>query len=440
MSHTKFELRSTRTLQPDPGNARLHSKKQQARVTAIIKQVGFINPIVVNSKAKILAGHARYMAAKSLGLNTVPVIVVNGLTAAEEQAYVLADNRIPEGAAWDRSLLANHLNNLAPLLAEEGLSIELTGFEAAEIDGLMGDLVDPERDPADELPQIANKPVSKVGDLWQLGEHRLFCGDSCEEPAVRALMDRDQAAMIFADPPFNVRIKATVGRGKIKHPEFAQGSGEMSDVEFVVFLKKWMRLAAQFSEEGSIHFICMDWRHLGQTLASGEGVYTEFKNLVVWAKTTAGMGSFYRSQHEFIFVFKNGVGPHQNNIELGRHGRNRSNVWSHAGVNTFRAGRLEELSIHPTVKPVALVADAMRDCSRRGQIVFDPFMGSGTTILAAEKVGRRAYGLEIEPRYIDAAVKRWQDFTKRDAILKATGQTFDEVATARLTPTIRRVR
>jgi DNA modification methylase len=440
VSHTKFELRSTRTLQPDPGNARLHSKKQQARVTAIIKQVGFINPIVVNSKAKILAGHARYMAAKSLGLNTVPVIVVNGLTAAEEQAYVLADNRIPEGAAWDRSLLANHLNNLAPLLAEEGLSIELTGFEAAEIDGLMGDLVDPELDPADELPQIANKPVSKVGDLWQLGEHRLFCGDSCEEPAVRALMDRDQAAMIFADPPFNVRIKATVGRGKIKHPEFAQGSGEMSDVEFVVFLKKWMRLAAQFSEEGSIHFICMDWRHLGQTLASGEGVYTEFKNLVVWAKTTAGMGSFYRSQHEFIFVFKNGVGPHQNNIELGRHGRNRSNVWSHAGVNTFRAGRLEELSIHPTVKPVALVADAMRDCSRRGQIVFDPFMGSGTTILAAEKVGRRAYGLEIEPRYIDAAVKRWQDFTKRDAILKATGQTFDEVATARLTPTIRRVR
>jgi DNA modification methylase len=440
MSHTKFELRSTRTLQPDPGNARLHSKKQQARVTAIIKQVGFINPIVVNSKAKILAGHARYMAAKSLGLNTVPVIVVNGLTAAEEQAYVLADNRIPEGAAWDRSLLANHLNNLAPLLAEEGLSIELTGFEAAEIDGLMGDLVDPERDPADELPQIANKPVSKVGDLWQLGEHRLFCGDSCEEPAVRALMDRDQAAMIFADPPFNVRIKATVGRGKIKHREFAFASGEMSAVEFIIFLKKWMRLATQFSEEGSIHFICMDWRHLGQTLTAGEDVYTELKNLVVWTKTNAGMGSFYRSQHELIFVFKNGVGPHQNNIELGRHGRNRSNVWSHAGVNTFRAGRLEELSIHPTVKPVALVADAMRDCSRRGQIVFDPFMGSGTTILAAEKVGRRAYGLEIDPLYIDAAVKRWQDFTKRDAILKATGQPFDEVATARLTPTIRRVR
>jgi DNA modification methylase len=440
VSHTKFELRSTRTLQPDPGNARLHSKKQQARVTAIIKQVGFINPIVVNSKAKILAGHARYMAAKSLGLNTVPVIVVNGLTAAEEQAYVLADNRIPEGAAWDRSLLANHLNNLAPLLAEEGLSIELTGFEAAEIDGLMGDLVDPERDPADELPQIANKPVSKVGDLWQLGEHRLFCGDSCEEPAVRALMDRDQAAMIFADPPFNVRIKATVGRGKIKHREFAFASGEMSAVEFIIFLKKWMRLATQFSEEGSIHFICMDWRHLGQTLTAGEDVYTELKNLVVWTKTNAGMGSFYRSQHELIFVFKNGVGPHQNNIELGRHGRNRSNVWSHAGVNTFRAGRLDELSIHPTVKPVALVADAMRDCSRRGQIVFDPFMGSGTTILAAEKVGRRAYGLEIDPLYIDAAVKRWQDFTKRDAILKATGQPFDEVATARLTPTIRRVR
>jgi hypothetical protein len=234
MSHTKFELRSTRTLQPDPGNARLHSKKQQARVTAIIKQVGFINPIVVNSKAKILAGHARYMAAKSLGLNTVPVIVVNGLTAAEEQAYVLADNRIPEGAAWDRSLLANHLNNLAPLLAEEGLSIELTGFEAAEIDGLMGDLVDPERDPADELPQIANKPVSKVGDLWQLGEHRLFCGDSCEEPAVRALMDRDQAAMIFADPlstsgskPLLAAAKSNIGNSP-SHPARCQPSSSSS--------------------------------------------------------------------------------------------------------------------------------------------------------------------------------------------------------------------
>ena len=253
-------------------------------------------------------------------------------------------------------------------------------------------------------------------------------------------MDRQVAAMAFADPPFNIRINAAVGRGKIKHREFALASGEMSPSRFVAFLKRWMSLAAQFSEDGSIHYVCMDWRHLAEILAAGEGIYTALKNLVVWAKTNAGQGSLYRSQHELILVFKNGDGPHQNNIELGRHGRNRSNVWTYAGVNTFRAGRLDELTIHPTVKPVALVADAMRDCSRRGEIILDPFMGSGTTILAAEKVGRRAYGLEIDPLYVDVAVKRWQDFTRRDAILKATGQTFDEVTVERTPRKIQRVK
>ena len=437
MSHTKFELRSTRTLHPNPDNVRTHSKKQQRLVTDIISQIGFINPITVNSNGKILGGHARYMAAKSLGLQTVPVIVVGGLTEAEEQAYVLADNRVAEKAGWDRAGLATQLTLVAPLLAQEGLSVELTGFEPAEIDSLMGDLVDPEQDPIDELPQLDNKPISRAGDLWQLDRHRLYCGDSGEASDVRALMGRERAAMIFADPPFNVRIGATVGRGKIKHREFAFASGEMSPSQFIVFLKKWMRLAAQFSADGSIHYVCIDWRHLAEMLAAGEEVYSELKNVVVWAKTNAGQGSLYRSQHEFVFVFKNGEAPHQNNIELGRHGRNRSNVWTYAGVNTFRAGRLEELSVHPTVKPVALVADAMRDCSRRGDIVVDPFMGSGTTILAAERVGRRGYGVEIDPLYVDVAIRRWQDFTKQDAILKATGQTFDEVAASR---TLTRVR
>lgn len=237
--------------------------------------------------------------------------------------------------------------------------------------------------------------------------------------------------MVFADPPYNVRIASVQGRGKIKHREFASASGEMSSEEFAAFLGQSMSIAAQYSRGGSIHYVCMDWRHLGEALAAGKEVYTELKNLVVWTKSNAGQGSFYRSQHELILVFKNGVGPHQNNIELGRHGRSRSNVWTYAGVNTFRAGRMDELSIHPTVKPVGLVADAMRDCSRRGDIILDPFLGSGTTILAAERIGRRGYGLEIDPLYVDAAVRRWQDFTKRDAILKATGQTFDEVAVAR---------
>jgi DNA modification methylase len=267
--------------------------------------------------------------------------------------------------------------------------------------------------------------------VWVFGDHRLVCGDATNDDDVSTLMGRDRAAMVFTDPPYNVQVSSIVGRGKIKHREFVCASGEMSRDEFTMFLASTFSLAAQYSREGSIHYVCMDWRHLGEALAAGNEAYTELKNLVVWAKTNAGQGSFYRAQHELILVFKNGHGPHQNNIELGRHGRNRSNVWTYAGVNTFRAGRLDELSIHPTVKPVGLVADAMRDCSRRGDIVLDPFLGSGTTILAAERVGRRGYGLEIDPLYVDAAIRRWQDFTKRDAILKATGQTFDEVAAAR---------
>lgn len=361
----------------------------------------------------------------------LPVISLSHLGDTEKRALILADNKIAANGAWDRTILAAELGELAVLLPQIDLTLEITGFETGEIDSLMGDFVDSECDPADEIPQLDRRSISERGDLWQLGHHRLYCGDSCESADVRAAMGRHLAALITADPPYNDRISSIVGRGKIKHREFAFASGEMSPSQFIAFLKKWMRLAAEFSEDGSIHFICMDWRHLAEILAAGEEVYSELKNVVVWAKTNAGQGSFYRSQHEFIFVYKNGDAPHQNNIELGRHGRNRSNVWTYAGVNTFRAGRLDELSVHPTVKPVALVADAMRDCSRRGEIVLDPFMGSGTTILAAEKVGRRAYGLEIDPLYVDVAVKRSQDFTKRDAILKATGQTFDEVAAAR---------
>jgi DNA modification methylase len=427
------------SLKPSPRNARTHSKKQIGQIISSIRRFGWTYPILIDECGNILCGVGRWLAAQKLKLAEVPVITITGLSDTKKRALVLADNKIAANAGWDRKILAAELGELAVLLPEIDLSLQITGFEAAEIDSLMGDLVDPERDPADQLPQLASRSTSQLGDLWQLDRHRLYCGDSCEEADVRALMGRGLAAMVFADPPYNVRIKAAVGRGKIKHREFAFASGEMSPSQFVAFLKKWMMLAAQFSEDGSIHYICIDWRHLAEILAAGEDIYTELKNVVVWAKTNAGQGSFYRSQHEFIFVFKNGDAPHQNNIELGRHGRHRSNLWLYAGVNTFRAGRLDELTVHPTVKPVALVTDAIRDCSRRGEIVLDLFMGSGTTILAAEKVGRRAFGLEIDPLYIDVAVKRWQDFTKRDAILNATGQTFDEVAAERASTKTRRV-
>lgn len=428
-------------LRPNPANIRTHSKKQIAQIARSIEQFGFVVPAVADEQLFILAGHARVEAGKTLGLRTVPVIILSGSSDAQSRAYLLADNKLAEKAGWDRAALAVELNQLTPLLEEAGLSIELTGFEPAEIDALMGDLIDPEQDPVDELPALASEPISRLGDLWLLNRHRLHCGNARQAPDLRALMGRERAAMVIGDPPFNLRVSSIQGRGRIRHREFVQASGEMSREEFTRFLTNCLTLAAQYSVAGSIHYYFMDWRHQREMLDAGEAVYPELKNLVVWNKTNGGQGSFYRSQHELIFVFKNGNAPHINNFELGQHGRSRSNVWTYAGVNTFRTGRLDDLSIHPTVKPVALVADAMRDCSRRGDIVLDPFMGSGTTILAAERVGRRAYGLEIDPLYVDAAVRRWQNFTKRDAILKTTGQTFDEVAEARLPcPRVRRVK
>jgi DNA modification methylase len=427
----QVHLAPLRNLKPSTRNARTHSKKQVNQIANSMVAFGWTYPILIDEHGNIIAGVGRYLAAQQLGLKKVPVIVMSGLSDTEKRALALADNKIAANSGWDRAVVAAELGELATLLPEFNLDLEITGFEPAEFDALVADFANSERDPADEIPTIETIAVSRNNDVWALGDHRLVCGDAANDGHASALMGCERASMVFADPPYNVQVASVVGRGKIKHREFASASGEMSRDEFTRFLVSTLSLTARYSREGSIHFVCMDWRHLSEALAAGSEVYSELKNLIVWAKTNAGQGSFYRSQHELILAFKNGQGPHQNNIELGRHGRSRSNVWTYAGVNSFRAGRLDELSIHPTVKPVALVADAMRDCSRRGDIVLDPFLGSGTTILAAERVGRRGYGVEIDPLYVDAAIRRWQDFTRRDAVLKATGQTFDEMAAAR---------
>jgi DNA modification methylase len=436
----EIRLLSPRSLRAAKRNARTHSKKQIKQISNAIRRFGWTYPIIADDNLQIVCGHGRWEAAKELGLKNIPVLVLHGLSEVEKRALAIADNKIAANAGWDRSLLAAELSELSSLLPEFNLDLDITGFEPAEIDSLMADFGDVDEDPADEPSEIADQPVSRRGDRWQLGQHRLMCGDACDVSHWAKLMGRDRAGMVFADPPYNVRITAWLNHGKIKHREFSRASGEMSPSEFGEFLKSWMRLAAKFSEDGSIQFVCMDWRHLGEMHIAGQEVFGPIQNLIVWNKTNAGQGSFYRSQHELIFVYKNGDAPHLNNIELGRHGRNRSNVWTYAGVNTFRKGRLDELSIHPTVKPVALVADAMKDCSRRGDIVLDPFMGSGTTLLAAERVGRKAYGMEIDPLYVDAAIRRWQEFTKRDAILMETGQTFSEVAAHRASAKSRRAK
>lgn len=418
-------------LKRSPRNTRVHPKTQISQIVNSIHEFGYTNPPLVDERNKIIGGHARIEAAQCAGLERIPVVVIPGLSEVKKRALALADNRIAENAGWDRAHLARELSELGPLLLEAGLDIDLTGFEPAQVDALINDHVDPERDPIDELPEISREPVSQKGDLWLLGKSRLFCGDATDPEDVRKLMGREQATMVFTDPPYNVKIASVQGRGKIKHREFMQASGEMSRRRYTRFLVDSFSLAAKHSINGSIHFVCIDWRHNRELQDAGEEVYTELKNLIVWVKTNGGMGTFYRSQHELIFVFKNGQADHVNNFELGQHGRNRTNVWSYAGVNTFRAGRLDDLTVHPTVKPVALVVDAIRDCSRRGDIVLDPFMGSGTTILASERVGRCGYGLELDPIYIDAAIRRWQIFTKRDAVLAGTHSTFDEAAAQR---------
>lgn len=419
-------------LRQNKRNVRTHSKKQIEQIVSSFRQFGYASPIIVDEQYVILAGHGRYLAAQQLKLKELEIRVLSGLTETEKRAYALADNKIAANAGWDRPLLAAELHDLAELLPQHGILLGDLGFTEAEHESLLGDLIDPEQDPADVIKLSAATPVSRVGDLFVLGGHRLLCGDARKPAHYRKLMFRQTAAMVFTDPPYNQRIRDIQGRGAIKHAEFVEASGDMSSVEFVGFLHDALELIAQHSAEGSIHYLCMDWRHSRELQQAADGVFSEQKNLVVWVKSNAGQGTFYRSQHELILVFKKGDKAHINNFELGQHGRYRSNVWSYPGANTFRAGRMEELAMHPTVKPVALVSDAMRDCSRRGDIVLDPFMGSGTTILAAERVGRRAYGMEIEPRYVDTAVRRWQAFTGKDAVLENTGQTFDELEKARV--------
>ncbi|MGE9010455.1 site-specific DNA-methyltransferase [Leptospira interrogans] len=415
-------------LRPAARRTRRHSKNKIAQLTKNIREFSFVEPIITDENLRVLGGHARLEAAKAAEMTRVPVIVLTGLSDTKKRVLALALNKLAETAAWDRPLLALELLELQTILPEIDLSIELTGFEVPEIDILMGELVDPDEDPVDDAVAAEDFAISTKGDVWRCGAHRIVCGDATNFGDFERLMHDQVASMVITDPPFNTKIRNVVGRGKTKHREFKEASGEKSRASFTKFLQDFMMHAATFSARGSIHFVFMDWRHTIEVVTAGEAVFGEQKNLIVWTKSNAGQGSLYRSQHELIFVFKNGDGAHINNVELGKHGRNRSNVWTYAGVNSFRTGRMDDLSVHPTVKPVALVADAMRDCSRRGDIVLDPFMGSGTTLLAAEKVGRRAFGIEIDPLYVDVAIRRWQQFTKQDAVLERTGETFDEVA------------
>lgn len=414
-------------------NTRVHPQKQIKQLAKSITEYGLLVPLLIDSHGALITGHARVAAARQIGLETVPAICIEHLTEDQVRAFRVADNKIAENAEWDRNLLAIEFQELMEVCPDIDLTI--TGFEAPEVDLIIQDLA-PEEYAIDEIPEIdeSKSVVTQLGDHWIMGNHSILCGDARNAASYERLLGDELASLIFTDPPYNVRVNGHVcGKGSIKHDEFAMASGEMLEEEFEEFLRTFLVLLVQFSSNGSLHFACMDWRHIRSLLNVGKGVYTELKNICVWNKDNSGMGSMYRSKHELIAVLKNGNAPHVNNVELGRYGRNRTNVWDYPGVNSLNPGRLDDLRMHPTVKPAKMFADVILDASHRGDIVLDPFCGSGTVIVAAEQTGRRARAIEIESRYVDVSVRRWQKLTGSQAIHAETQRIFDDLRAERLT-------
>jgi DNA modification methylase len=431
----QISLLATTSLKPDPANPRKHSRSQIRALAKSIKEFGFNAPILVDRHRRIVAGHGRFEAAKLLGLAQVPAIFLDHLTETQARAYMLADNKLTDRSSWDDAKLAVHLKELSELVLD--FDIEATGFELPELDFRIQSLDAPDvTDNADEFDVATGPTVSVAGDLWLLGPHRLCCGNSLDAAPYALLMEGEKAAAVFTDQPYNVRIDGHAsGNGAITHREFAMAAGEMTREDFTAFLTSGVTLMCANATDGALIYTCMDWRHMEEMLAAGHSSECQLLNVCVWVKSNGGMGSFYRSRHELVFVFRNGKQAHLNNVQLGRFGRNRTNVWNYPGANSFaRKGRESDLALHPTVKPIALVADAILDSTKRGNIVLDPYLGSGTTILAAERTGRRCFGIEIDGQYVDTAIARWERLTGREAC-NAEGQTFAQVKLSRgITP------
>ncbi len=433
----RVETLPTSSLIPYQGNARQHSDRQVEKLAGIIQSVGFLVPIIIDANNVIVAGHGRYAAALKLGLASVPCIRVTHLTDAQVRAFRIADNRLSELSSWDDKTLAVELKELAAVELDTDI-LDLTAFEIGEIDARISSLdeLDEKSDPADETTEAAGPAVSKLGDLWLLGRHRLYCGSCLEEASYSALLDGELVRAVWADAPYNVPVKGHVsGLGKTQHREFVMASGELTESQFTdTFLAPYFCLTRKHSQPGSLHYSCMDAAHTFELLTAARKAGLALKTTCTWAKTNAAMGSLYRQQTEFVHVFKNGGSevPHINNVQLGKYGRTRTTLWSYRGVNSFGRGRMEELSSHPTVKPWEMVADAIKDCTRHGESVLDPFCGSGTTIVAAEKVGRVGYGIELDPLYVDVSIRRFEKVFQRAAIHAATGLSFAEIAQQRL--------
>ena len=415
-------------LKPDPANPRQHSLRHIRQLAKSIQAFGFNVPVLVDAQNQLVTGHGRLEAAKVVGLTEIPTLSVAHLTPQQRRAYMIADNRMTDLSTWDEQMLGQILVELAD--AEIDFDIEAVGFSVGEIDLLVAGPADASA--TDEEPFPVGPAVSRPADCWELGKHRLVCGSALDGSSYVTLLGREKVDVVIGDPPYNVPIAGHVsGLGKVLHREFPEAVGEMSEAEFINWLERAFRLAAKYSRDGSLHYWAMDWRHLYELTVAARAVYTEQINLCVWAKH-AGMGSLYRSQHELFAVWRKGKGRHRNNVELGRFGRSRTNLWTYSGPGG--AGRKTDegdlLALHPTVKPLALIADAILDSTKRGDIVLDPFLGSGTAVLAAEKVGRRCRGIELDPLYVDTAIRRWQRWTGERAQRTSDGALFDDLEDA----------
>lgn len=423
-------LRPVAALKPHPHNSRTHPKSQLNRLAASLKAFGAVRPVLVDDTDTIIAGHGIWEAAKLAGLTDLPVLRISHLSPDQIRAYVIADNKLAQLSKWNDKELALEFEHLLSL--EGGFDVAVTGFDVAEIDLLL----EPQAaaDAADTIPAPVSGPaITKSGQLWALGKHRILCADALKPASYKELLGATLADVAFTDPPFNVKIDGHVsGRGRRKHREFAMAVGELSKTQFTTFLAKALRLVHTHSRPGAVSFICMDWRHIGELLLAGERAQAEFLNMCVWAKTNPGMGPLYRSQHELVFVFRMGSVAHRNNVQLGRFGRNRSNLWTYPSPTALgEAGEERDLlAEHPTPKPVRMVADALLDVSSRGGAVLDPFLGSGSTLIAAERTGRACFGLELDPLYVDLAIRRFQRLTGEQAVDTASGKTFTEAEKA----------
>lgn len=416
-------------LRPDPCNPRRHSRQQVRAIARSMTAFGFNAPVLIDNDKRIIAGHGRYEAAKLLGYMQIPTLCLAHLSKTQARAYMVADNKLNDRSAWDDPKLAVLLKELSVEIPD----LEVTGFEAPEIDLRIQSLDSPgAADADDEFRMAEGTAVSTVGDLWHLNGHRLYCGSALEVAPYAAIFSTEKAAAIFADPPYNVKIDGHVcGSGAIKHREFAMAAGEMNADEYTTFLSQSLTYATAHSNPGAIIYCCMDWRHIDEILAASKATNCALLNLCVWAKDNGGLGSFYRSRHELVFVFRNGKEPHCNNVQLGRFGRNRTNVWNYPGVRNFgRQGHKRALEYHPTVKPTTMVADAILDSTKSRDIVLDPFIGSGTTLLASERTGRRCYGIELDPLYVDTAIYRWEQLTG-NKVRHSTGEGFKSLAAKR---------